>query len=150
MMLKIEDATLQHLDRLYEIESECFDQEAFTKQQLAHLLADYNSVGLIAKENGEIVGFIIGMVYIERNAFTGHILTIDVSPAHRRHGIAQKLLQTIEQIFKEKGVKTCKLEVREDNIAALKLYQKLGYKKIAVLKKYYGNAHGIYLRKDLI
>jgi ribosomal-protein-alanine acetyltransferase len=149
MAFTIEDASLRHLDRLYEIETECFEREAFTKQQIAHLLTDYNSVSLVAKVNNEIVGFIIGMIYIERNKLTGHILTIDVSPTQRQKGIAQKLLQRIEKIFKEKGVKACRLEVKEDNIAALGLYQKLGYKKIARLKNYYGNVHGIYLRKDL-
>jgi ribosomal protein S18 acetylase RimI-like enzyme len=96
-----------------------------------------------------IVGFIIGMIHIERNALVGHILTIDVLPSHRRRGIAQMLLQKIEEIFKERGVKSCRLEVREDNVAALKLYQKLGYKKVARLEHYYGNVHGICFRKDL-
>jgi ribosomal-protein-alanine N-acetyltransferase len=149
MEVAVEDATLQNLDRLYEIEKECFEREAFTKQQIAHLLTDYNSLSLIAKVNGEIVGFVIGMVYIERRSLTGHILTIDVSPTHRRKRVAQNLLQEIEKIFKGKGVRACHLEVREDNTAALSLYQRLGYKKVARLKNYYGNVHGIYLRKDL-
>ena len=149
MSVTIEDASIRHLDRLYEIEMECFEREAFTKQQIAHLLTDYNSVSLVAKVNGEIVGFIIGMIYLERNSLTGHILTIDISLIHRRKGSAQKLLREIEKIFTEKGVKACRLEVREDNIAALRLYQKFGYKKVAKLKNYYGNAHGIYLKKDL-
>jgi len=149
MSVTLEDASIRHLDRLYEIEIECFEREAFTKQQIAHLLTDYNSVSLVAKVNGEIVGFIIGMIYLERNSLTGHILTIDISLIHRRKGTAQKLLQEIEKIFTEKGVKACRLEVREDNIAALRLYQKFGYKKVAKLKNYYGNAHGIYLKKDL-
>jgi len=149
MPTTIEDASIRHLDRLYEIEIECFDREAFTKQQIAHLLTDYNSVSLVAKANGEIIGFIIGTIYSERNLLTGHILTIDISPIHRRKGIAQKLLQATEKIFKEKGVKVCSLEVREDNIAALRLYQKFGYKKVAKLKNYYGNVHGIYLKKAL-
>ena len=149
MSVTIEDASIRHLDRLYEIEIECFEREAFTKQQIAHLLTDYNSVSLVAKVNGEIVGFIIGMIYLERNSLTAHILTIDVSLIRRRKGTAQKLLLEIEKIFTEKGVKACRLEVREDNIAALRLYQKFGYKKVAKLKNYYGNAHGIYLKKDL-
>jgi ribosomal-protein-alanine N-acetyltransferase len=149
MSITVEDASIRHLDKLYEIEMECFKREAFTKQQIANLLTDYNSVSLVAKANGEIVGFIIGMIYLERNSLTGHILTIDISPIHRRKGIAQKLLQEIEKIFKGKGVKTCRLEVREDNIAALRLYQKFGYKKVAKLENYYGNAHGICLKKDL-
>jgi len=149
MSLKIEGITIKHLDRLYKIEKECFEKEAFTKQQIASLLTDYNSVSLVAKLNDRIAGFVIGTVYFDRNASFGHIATIDVSPEHRRKGIAQKLLLEIEKIFKEKNAKTAHLEVRESNIAALKLYQKLGYKKVARLDKYYGNAHGIYLKKDL-
>ena len=149
MALTVEDASIRNLDRLCEIEMECFEKEAFTKQQIAQLLTDYNSVSLVAKVNGEIAGFIIGMMYIERRAPIGHILTIDVSPEYRRKGIAQRLLHEIEKIFKEKGVKTCQLEVREDNIAALRLYKGSGYKKVARLESYYGNAHGLYLRKDL-
>jgi len=149
MKIAVEDASIQYLDRLYEIEMECFKNEAFTKQQIAQLITAYNSLGLVAKENSTIVGFIIAMVNIERKSLTGHILTIDVLPAHRRKGIAQELLQEIEKMFSEKGVEKCYLEVREDNIAALNLYQKLRYKKIAKLRKYYGKANGIYLRKDL-
>jgi len=149
MEVTIEDASIQHLDRLYEIEKECFDKEAFTKQQIAHLLTDYNSIGLVAKINDKIVGFVIGMLYIERTALAGHILTIDVSPTYRKKGIAQKLLKEIEKIFKEKGAKICRLEVHEDNLAALRLYQKLGYKKVARLKGYYRDANGIYLIKNL-
>jgi len=149
MGFTIESASIRHLDRLYTIEKECFDKEAFTKQQIASLLSDYNSISLIAKISSEIVGFIIGMAYYERNMPVGHILTIDVALAYRKRGIAQKLLQGIEKIFREKGLRAVHLEVREDNIAALRLYQKLGYKKIAKLENYYGNAHGIYLKKDL-
>jgi len=147
--LTTEDASIRHLDRLYEIEMECFEKEAFTKQQIAYLLTDYNSISLVAKVNDKIVGFIIGKINVQRKSLVGHILTIDVSPVHRRKGIAQKLLQEIEKIFKEKGLEVCYLEVREDNIVALSLYHKSGYRKIGRLRNYYGNAHGIYLRKTL-
>ena len=52
-------------------------------------------------------------------------------------------------ILKQKGIRECHLEVREDNSAALKLYQKSGYQKIGRLEKYYGKAHGLYLKKTL-
>jgi len=149
MNLAIEDASIRHLDRLYEIEKGCFDKEAFTKRQIADLLTDYDSVSLVAKADSEIVGFIIAVIYIDRNALTGHVLTIDVSSDHRRKGIAQKLLQKMEEIFRGKDVKTCRLEAREDNVAALRLYRKLGYRKTARLEDYYKNAHGIQLKKDL-
>jgi len=149
MALRIEDASTRHLDRMYEIETECFDREAFTKRQIASLLSHYNSISLIARMDNEIVGFIMGMIYVDRNLLAGHILTVDVSLPYRQKGIAKKLLQEIEKIFKEKGAATSCLEVKESNIAALSLYKKFGYKKMGRLKNYYGNAHGIYFRKDL-
>lgn len=149
MAIKIEDTSIRLLGKLYEIEKQCFGQEAFTKQQLAYLLTDYNAIGLVARVNSEIAGFAIARVDIGRNTSFGHILTVDIAPAYRRKGIAQKLLQEIETIFREKGIKECRLEVREDNVAALNLYQKLGYKKVGKLEKYYSEAHGLYLQKTL-
>lgn len=148
-VVTVEDASVKFLDRLYEIERECFIEEAFSKKQIAQLLTDYNSISLIARENGEIAGFIVGVVYPDRKAVNGHILTIDVSPKHRRKGIGRMLLQEMERIFAQKGVQACLLEVREDNAAAISLYRKLGYKEMGRLENCYGNAHGIYLKKVL-
>ena len=149
MLAKIEKASIEHLDRLCEIEMKCFETEAFTKQQIAYLLTDSNSVILVSRVKGEIVGFIIGKIYMDKKTSAGQILTIDVSPKHRRKGIGQRLLQEIERTFKDKGVKICYLEVRENNFVALSLYQKFGYKRVGRLENYYGNAHGIRLRKAL-
>ena len=149
MESKIEGTSIRLLDELYEIEKKCFKEEAFPKQQIAHLLEDYNSVSLIARVNSEIAGFIIAQINVERKLSFGHILTIDVLPIHQRKGIAKQLLKEIEKILKEKGALECRLEVREDNAAASSLYQKLGYQKIAKLEHYYGDAHGLYLKKFL-
>jgi len=147
MLTKIEKASIEDLDRLYEIEMKCFETEAFTKQQIAYLLT--NSVILVSKVKDEIVGFVIGKTYIDKKPATGQILTIDVSPKHRRKGIGQRLLQEIEKTFKDKGIRMCFLEARENNFVALSLYQKLGYKKVGRLGNYYGNADGMRLRKVL-
>ena len=149
MLAKIEKASIEHLDRLCDIEMKCFETEAFTKQQIACLLTDSNSVIFVSKVKDEIVGFVIGKTYMDKKPATGQILTIDVSPKHRRKGIGQRLLHEIEKTLKDKGVKICYLEVRENNFAALSLYQKLGYKKVGRLENYYGNVHGIRLRKVL-
>ena len=149
MHITIADLNIRLLDRLVEIENQCFEQEAFTKEQLFCLITDYNTFGLTALVNGEIAGFAIAQVNIRRNVTFGHILTIDVAPAYHRKGIAQKVLQEIEAILRARGIKECRLEVRENNVAALNLYTKLGYAKIGKLEKYYGSAHGLYLKKSL-
>jgi ribosomal-protein-alanine N-acetyltransferase len=149
MCVAVQEASLKHLDKLYEIETECFKEEAFTKEQIANLLKDYSSVSLVAKVNDEIVGFITGRAYTDRKPSAGRVLTIDVSPEHRRKGIGLKLLLEVERVFRNKRVNVCYLETREDNIAALNLYQKHGYKMVGKLKNYYRKAHGVRLTKSL-
>jgi len=149
MEIKIEAASLKLLDRLFEIEGQCFEQEAFTKRQIAYLLTDYNTIALVAKADNDITGFIIAQEEIDNNILYGHIITINVALTYRRKGIATKLLKEIEEIFKQKGITECHLEAREDNKAALKLYQNSGYQKIGMLEKYYGKKHGLYLKKNL-
>lgn len=149
MAATIEDASIRDLEKLYEIEVECFEKEAFTKKQITQLLTEYNSISLMMKAGSQTVGFIIGTIYVERNALKGHIVTLDVLPAHRRQGFGQRLLNEVERMFMEKGAEICYLEVREGNEAALNLYLKLGYEKIGKLRNYYGDAHGICLKKTL-
>jgi len=149
MGIEIETATIRNLDRLYDIEKQSFQKEAFTKQEIAYLLTDYNAIGLAARIDGEIVGFAIGRIDVTRGTPYGHILTIEALPSQRRKGIAEKLLKDLESLFKEKGAKESRLEVREDNTAAISLYQKLGYKRVGKLERYYGDAHGLYLKKTL-
>ncbi len=149
MKIKVEDISLSFLDELYEIEKQCFETEAFTKQQIAYLLSDYNTIALMARVNDEIAGFVIGQIEIVRNMPVGHIVTVNTVPAYHRKGIAHKLLREIETLFKNKGVKECRLEVHEGNVAASNLYQKLGYRQVSKLENYYGKAHGLYLNKTL-
>jgi ribosomal-protein-alanine N-acetyltransferase len=149
MEIKIETASMKLLDRLNEIEEQCFDQEAFTKRQIAYLLTDYNTIALVAKADSDIAGFIIAQVEIDNNTLFGHIITINVAANCRRKRIASKMLKEIEDILKQKGISECHLEVREDNTAATKLYLNNGYQKMGRLEKYYGKSHGLYLKKTL-
>jgi [ribosomal protein S18]-alanine N-acetyltransferase len=149
MEVKIETATIKLLDELYRIEGECFDQEAFTKRQIAYLLTDYNTIAFVAKANSDIAGFIIAQVEVEENTEFGHIITINVAPSYRRKGVATKLLIEIENLLKQKGIAECRLEVREDNHPAIKLYHTLGYQTMGKLERYYGTKHGLYLKKTL-
>jgi ribosomal-protein-alanine N-acetyltransferase len=145
----LESASLKDLARLYEIERECFVEEAFTRKQISQFLEDYNSLSLVAREDDKLMGFIIAMISPEKKINSGHIITVDVSSSHRRRGIGKMLLEEMENVLRSKGVKASFLEVREDNVAALSLYRKLGYKSVGILENYYGKANGICLRKFL-
>lgn len=69
------------------------------------------------------------------------IFEIGVLKEHRRKQIASKLIDNLDldkKIF---------LEVSEDNISAIKLYEKKGFKKISVRKNYYNNKSAIIMCK---
>jgi [ribosomal protein S18]-alanine N-acetyltransferase len=149
MEIRIETASLKLLDQLFQIEEKCFDQEAFSKRQIAYLLTDYNTIALVAKTNSNIAGFIIAQVEVEENTEFGHIITINVAPNFRRQKIASIMLHEIEMLLKQKGIHEVRLEVREDNHAAIELYQTLVYQTVGKLERYYGTKHGLYLKKIL-
>jgi ribosomal-protein-alanine acetyltransferase len=147
MSVKIETATIRLLDQLYAIEEQCFSEEAFSRRQIAYLLTDYNSIALVAKSNIDIAGFIIAQVEVEGSIEYGHIVTLNIPHDYRRKHVATRLLQEIQAILRQRGITEIRLEVREDNNAAIKLYQTLGYQTLGKLEKYYGKKHGLYLKK---
>lgn len=66
------------------------------------------------------------------------IITIGVAPQFRRSGFAKILLSKVI----ENSPQNTKffLEVSADNLAAIKLYELSGFKKISVRKNYYQNS----------
>jgi ribosomal-protein-alanine N-acetyltransferase len=67
------------------------------------------------------------------------LLSIGVNIAHRGKGYAKALMEHCHKELAKHGVEIFFLEVRENNAAAISLYEKLGYEKIAERKKYYAN-----------
>jgi len=63
------------------------------------------------------------------------ILNLAVEPAHRRHGIAQRLLET----ELARGKTSWFLEVRESNTAAIRLYQSAGFAPCGRRENYYNS-----------
>jgi len=149
LSITIQRATINDLETLYQIERECFTIEAFGKQHIAYLLENPNAVSLVAQINNAIAGFIIGLIHRHYGKITGRVYTLDVAVKYRRKGVGLKLLDEIERIFVKRGVKTCYLEVRKDNVAALELYRKQGYVEVEELKDYYKGVHGVRLEKKL-
>jgi len=146
----VEPADLRVLEELLRIERECFTVEVFTKQQIGSLLKNPNAVGLLARVDGEIAGFIIGLIENYGTMKVGHIYTVDVAVKHRRRGVGIRLLKEIESIFLNRGVKTNYLEVRVNNKAARRLYLKQGYEEVEPLDNYYSiGVHGLRLKKQL-
>ena len=100
----------------------------------------------IAVQNGEIIAVIILQMV---GTFKGYVQSIYVDPEHRGQGIGTTLLQFAEErIFKETpNVFIC---VSSFNKSAIKLYQRLKYKRVGELKDFMIRGHSeILLRKTI-
>ena len=150
MSILISDATIKDLDALYRIEEECFTLEAFTKELIATLLRRPESISLLAKIKGEMVGFAIALIHQRKSRKVGHIFTVDVATRARRGGVGLALMKKLERKLAEKGAESCYLEVRVDNTAGRNLYQRLGYSETRFVKDFYHQGgDGVVMRKKL-
>ena len=68
-----------------------------------------------------------------------HINTIAVDVSRRRQGLGRALMQHILTAVAGEGVRRATLEVRRSNLAALGLYEDLGFEVAGVRKRYYTN-----------
>ena len=78
------------------------------------------------------------------------ILTVGVIPEHRGKGIARHLLALITDFAVDRQASAMMLEVKNDNVEAIGLYESLGYSKISIRKDYFGSGlDALIMRKDL-
>ncbi|HEX8709866.1 MAG TPA: ribosomal protein S18-alanine N-acetyltransferase [Pyrinomonadaceae bacterium] len=130
--------TVAQLDECWRLDQRCFvDGEAYSRDTFEYLLTAPESVSYRAvTQGGAMVGFIVGLVEPDH---TGHITTVGVAPEHRRRGIAQRMLQKVEDGFQRRQVRVIRLEVRSVNAGAQQLYRNLGYVVTQRLPRYYSN-----------
>jgi len=67
-----------------------------------------------------------------------HITAVATTPEHRRGGVGLALLRTAILQARQARLGRVTLEVRPDNEAALRLYEKLGFELVERLPAYYG------------
>jgi ribosomal-protein-alanine N-acetyltransferase len=130
--------TLSHLDECWRLDQRCFvDGEAYSRETFEYLLTTPESIAYRAVTRGGLmVGFIVGLVEPDH---TGHVTTLGVAPEHRRRGIAQRMMERVEDGFRRRGVRMIRLEVRSINTGAQQLYRNLGFVVTQRLPRYYSN-----------
>lgn len=136
MEIIIKEMTLTDFKEIESILITDFD-EFWNSNILEEELKNKNSKYIVAKIENKIVGF-AGINY---NYDYVEIMNIVSRKDCRRKGIASCLLKNL--IILSKNFNVCKigLEVNENNIPAIKLYEKIGFKQVGRRNKYY---NGIY------
>lgn len=138
----LRDYRAADLDAMFRLDQECFSEEfRFDRESIQMFAEEQGAVVRLAEKIGaEIVGFVI--VHLERVAKDrrGYVVTLDVAEQHRRHGIARRLMDQAEFRVATAGGRLMELHVFTGNENAIRFYEGMGYERIGIRRRFYGNA----------
>jgi [ribosomal protein S18]-alanine N-acetyltransferase len=119
---QIRSMTSDDLDAVLELEQRChlhpWTREIFARE-LAYELSETDLLLL----GGQLAGYIVSWLVADEV----EIQNIVTNPELRRQGLARILLSYVFARSMELGAKRALLEVRADNLAAITLYEQLGF-----------------------
>ena len=109
------------------------DRTALVRGVAAFLEAEEARFLLVAEVDGTIAGALTaqGLVGVTDGRPFFLVDDIVVSPAHRRAGVARRLLTEVESMARAAGAPRVELLVRSVNLPALTLVSRAGYRKVA-------------------
>lgn len=93
------------------------------RSSIAQLLARDSGLLLVALNDGELVGSVIGAFDGRR----GWIYHLAVSPRHQRQSTGKALLEAVEGRLRELGCPKANLLIESDNAGVQAFYERLGY-----------------------
>jgi len=86
------------------------------------------NVILAAKVGGELVGLCWCVIFDPGTGLEGEVAEVYVQPSHRGQGLAADLLRAAVDLFRTRRVTFATVWTTPDNEAAVRLYQRAGFK----------------------
>lgn len=125
------------IEQVLEVERQSFTlpwtREAFSNELNFNQYAVY----IVIEDNGKIAGYCGSWVVIDES----HITNVAILPEYRGKKLGEALLRKMIEISIGMGAIRMTLEVRVSNAVAISLYEKLGFQKGGIRKRYYTDNH---------
>jgi ribosomal-protein-alanine N-acetyltransferase len=139
------------LQSVMQINRSCLP-ENYTDFFFVDLFRRFPETFVVAEENGEVVGYIMCRIEVGLSGLglsglikKGHVVSVAVTPQHRRRGIGEALVSKAMEAMKVYNCKQCYLEVRVSNEEAISLYKKLGFQINRTNHGYYADGESAYV-----
>ncbi|MCR4268743.1 ribosomal protein S18-alanine N-acetyltransferase [Nitratireductor sp. ZSWI3] len=118
------------------------------------LLSQSTVFGFATLSPGRRPGTPVGFVLARQAADEGEILTIAVARNQRRLGLGRQLMDAVLRRLHADRAAALFLEVEENNVPAIALYRRLGFRQVGGRPDYYRDAAGqrsgaLVMRRDL-
>ncbi|QBO36575.1 ribosomal-protein-alanine N-acetyltransferase [Periweissella cryptocerci] len=118
-------------DELFELARMSYGVSPWSKQTFIHDLANQHASYQVILVNDIPAGFVAGTLIIDELS----ISNVAIIPAFQKQGLATKMMRAWLQKFPTDT--HIFLEVRESNVSARRLYEKLGFTLMSTRKEYY-------------
>jgi len=145
------DATLYDIPQLAHLDLICFPDHAFPAETI-HRFIELGQPCVVAEDpaSGGVIAF--AMLMPEPEEGTGALMTIDVDPDHRCHGLGRKLVAWCARYLRgmDGPMWLMWLTVATRNSGARAFYDRLGFVEVDLIAKYYRDDDAIVLvHRDL-
>lgn len=128
MSISVRDMTLDDIPAVASCQRAAFrhpfDQAVLTHEFLGCHRFNPDTLLVAVDENDAVVGTIWGAWNGRRAVVSG----LAVHPSYQGHGIARRLITTVEERFRAKGVTRLSLEITADNHRVIPLYENLSFR----------------------
>ncbi|MFB6097271.1 MAG: ribosomal protein S18-alanine N-acetyltransferase [Haloferacaceae archaeon] len=94
---------------------------------------------LVAERDAEVVGYVVAGTVPNYGRDLGHVKDFAVRPDARGEGVGSRLLRQALAALAIEGATDAKLEVREGNDGAMRLYRRFGFTPARRVSRYYAD-----------
>jgi ribosomal-protein-alanine acetyltransferase len=115
------------------IEDQCFGIDRWPRECFLWYANASPGLFLVAVRGAQIVGYSIAMVRCGRAS----IDSIAVRSAVRQSGVGSALLRETIRRLRRRRTQNVTLMVRRNNDAAIRLYRRFGFRRVATIARYY-------------
>ncbi|MEE2692645.1 MAG: GNAT family N-acetyltransferase [Pseudomonadota bacterium] len=123
------------LDAIDRIEGRSFSTDRFPRRNLARLLRNETASAVVAEYEEAVVGYVL--LLFRKGATAARLYSLAVAPDARGGGAARALVDAAATKALDRGCARLRLEVRESNLAARRLYERAGFAILARKPGYY-------------
>lgn len=135
MPAEIRTARPSDVDDLAAIENAVFPTDRISRRSFRQLIERETAETLIAESDGMVAGYAI--ILFRKGSGVARLYSIATGPGREGQGIGRLLLDKAEDVAFEHDRMMLRLEVREDNARAIRIYEQSGYRRIGRETDYY-------------
>lgn len=125
-----------------------FPGDRLSLRQLRHHLGNPHAVMRVIETEYTLAGY--SLLLTRSGSHAGRLYSIAVAPAFRGQGLGKRLLDDVVAQARERACRELRLEVRQDNEAAIRLYRDYGFSFLEQRPRYYQDgADALRFRLDI-